>query len=317
MYNYFYKITNNINGKFYYGVHSTNNLDDGYMGSGSYIKNAIKKYGIENFKKEILKFFENIDEMFDYESQLVNNDLVNNPNCYNLVNGGDGYRIGHTCPGIIRSKISLKAKGRSSKNKGKIYVNKDNVNKMIFPEELDYYTNNGWNKGIYLSEESRIKLITCPMKGKKYSLEHRKKLSDIKKRLFKEGKLIPHNKGVPISEEVKQRLREINTGKKHTLESRQKISLSKTGKKHDKTWNTNISNGLKGHNVSKETRKKIGISNGKKVIRINPNTNERYTYNSISEAEKDMGYKKGAGCIKKAVKTGKICKGYIWELQII
>ena len=61
-YHYFYKITNNINGHFYYGVHNTNNINDGYMGSGTRLHYAYKKYGIENFSKEILKYFESRNE---------------------------------------------------------------------------------------------------------------------------------------------------------------------------------------------------------------------------------------------------------------
>ena len=52
--NYFYRIENTLNGKFYYGVHSTNNLEDGYLGSGKRISYAVKKYGKENLQKVIL-----------------------------------------------------------------------------------------------------------------------------------------------------------------------------------------------------------------------------------------------------------------------
>lgn len=58
-----YRITNLLNGKMYIGKHRTNNLDDGYMGSGRIIKNAIRKYGVDNFRKEWLMFCEDEEEM--------------------------------------------------------------------------------------------------------------------------------------------------------------------------------------------------------------------------------------------------------------
>ena len=91
-YHYFYKITNNINGHFYYGVHNTDNLDDGYMGSGKRLRYAYEKYGIENFTKEILKFFDTSKEAFLYEAEVVNERLVNDKSCYNIKQGGDGWR---------------------------------------------------------------------------------------------------------------------------------------------------------------------------------------------------------------------------------
>lgn len=81
-----YKITNKINGKTYTGMHKTNNLEDGYMGSGRLIKRAIAKHGIENFEKEILHIFDNEDDMKNKEKEVV----VIGENSYNLVEGGHG-----------------------------------------------------------------------------------------------------------------------------------------------------------------------------------------------------------------------------------
>ena len=66
-----YKITNLTNGKMYIGKHITSDLDDGYMGSGIVIKNAIKKYGRENFRKEWLMFCEDEEEMNYMERVFV------------------------------------------------------------------------------------------------------------------------------------------------------------------------------------------------------------------------------------------------------
>ena len=90
MYYTIYRVTNIINGKTYTGMHKTNNLNDGYMGSGKLIKRAISKYGTENFKKEILFVFDNEDEMNAKESELVTEEFVKEDTNYNLCPGGKG-----------------------------------------------------------------------------------------------------------------------------------------------------------------------------------------------------------------------------------
>ena len=81
-----YKTTNKINNKFYIGKHITNDLNDGYLGSGTLLKRAIQKHGRQNFTKEILYVFDNEDDMNKKEKELV----VVSENSYNLCEGGQG-----------------------------------------------------------------------------------------------------------------------------------------------------------------------------------------------------------------------------------
>lgn len=90
MYNYLYKITNLVNGKIYIGVHKTNNLDDGYMGSGKYLKLAFDKYGIDNFQKDILMFFPTYKDALEEERKIVTLEFVSRDDTYNLKEGGYG-----------------------------------------------------------------------------------------------------------------------------------------------------------------------------------------------------------------------------------
>ena len=81
-----YKTTNKINNKFYIGKHITNDLNDGYLGSGTLLKRAIQKHGRQNFTKEILYVFDNEDDMNKKEKELV----VVSEDSYNLCEGGQG-----------------------------------------------------------------------------------------------------------------------------------------------------------------------------------------------------------------------------------
>lgn len=90
-YHYIYKVTRiDGSGRFYIGMHSTDDLDDGYFGSGKIITASIKKYGKKKHIKEILEYLPSREELRLREKQLVNEELLDDARCMNVKGGGEG-----------------------------------------------------------------------------------------------------------------------------------------------------------------------------------------------------------------------------------
>lgn len=137
-YNYVYQTKNMINERTYIGVHSTNNLNDGYLGSGDKLAFSIKKYGKENFKMEILDFFDTKAEAFQEESFLVNKEWVLDRNNYNMTLGGfappSGYGRKHSAETIEFLRRVNTGRVRSPETRKKI--SEAQIGRVVKPETL-------------------------------------------------------------------------------------------------------------------------------------------------------------------------------------
>jgi len=89
-YHYIYKTVCNITGKYYIGMHSTSNLEDGYLGSGKVLKRSLNKYGKENHSIEILEWLPDRSSLKLREKEIVNDSLLKESLCMNLKIGGEG-----------------------------------------------------------------------------------------------------------------------------------------------------------------------------------------------------------------------------------
>lgn len=104
---YLYQIINLVNNKIYIGVHETFDLNDGYFGSGFALRAAVAKYGKENFKKEVLQYFDSQEAMYQEEGEVVTSEFISRPDVYNLCEGGN--RVGITA--AERGRITQKEAG--------------------------------------------------------------------------------------------------------------------------------------------------------------------------------------------------------------
>lgn len=89
-YHFIYKTTNTLTGRYYLGMHSTNDLNDGYLGSGTLLRRSINKHGKENHLIEILEFVSSREELAAREKEIVSLQEVAKKGCMNLKVGGQG-----------------------------------------------------------------------------------------------------------------------------------------------------------------------------------------------------------------------------------
>lgn len=159
-----YKITNKINGKFYIGMHKTKDLNDGYMGSGKLIRRAIKKYGLENFSKEILHICDSEKDMKNKEKELV----IIGEMSYNLCDGGHG-GFGYINRETLGNPSTAGKKGREKTDSILYEKYGENWRSVISKK------NQNWKIAL---EVARQKYPDGAFAGKKHNEETKKKIGE-------------------------------------------------------------------------------------------------------------------------------------------
>lgn len=217
-----YETTCQLTGRFYVGRHSTNDINDGYLGSGKILKRSISKYGAETHVRIILRVFETLQESVDAERDEVSKVLLIDPLCMNIIPGGQG---GHN--GIISDEARKRMGNKRSRMKHteetKAKMSKSRKNLLAIKP---------------MSNETKAKLSEY---SKNRTPEHLAKIGLASSNRTKEtrSKISAYARTRPP--EVQAKINESNRGKIVSLETRAKLSLAGKGKPKSAEWKAKIS----------------------------------------------------------------------------
>jgi len=152
-YGFVYITTNMINGKKYIGQKIFDCHWKLYLGSGKRLKYAIKKYGKDNFIREIIAIAYSKEELNNLEIEIINNHnaVVDEDNYYNIAYGG-GTNTGLHFSEEHKNKISNSEKGKVTSEETKLKISNS-------------------KKGTILSEETKLKISKTI--SEKYKYEER------------------------------------------------------------------------------------------------------------------------------------------------
>lgn len=185
-YGFVYEWINLVNSVKYIGSHA-GHPDDGYIGSGLLFSRAVKKYGIENFKRTILYEGENFRAEEERFLKLV--DAANSDEYYNLKNQALGGTFIGEANGMFGRKMSEKSKKQISETLKRKY-----------------------KEGTKKSNSEKMRGENNPMFGK---TDHCQNL--VAKSKANAGKSFEEIHGEERGLELRQKLSKAQTGKKHNL----------------------------------------------------------------------------------------------------
>jgi hypothetical protein len=220
-YHIIYKTTCKITGKWYIGMHSTDDLEDNYLGSGVRLRRSVIKYGKDNHIREILEIFNTRIEASEKEKTLLTEEFRSDPMCMNCGPGGEGTIDRPATKDETRQKLSIASKKyiRTKEWYDKVVETriKNGTNKHTKETKQKISISQTSKK---ISEESIAKTVQ-KNKGQKRTPEQ---CANISKAL--KGKLLGIPKA-PFSNEHKENIRLARIGKKHSEEAKSNMRKSK------------------------------------------------------------------------------------------
>ncbi len=240
-YHLVYKTTCLNTGRFYIGLHSADDLEDDYLGSGLRLRRSIKKYGVAAHKREIIQIFKTRAEASNYEKEILTEKLIKDPECLNCGPGGLG--------AVDRSATSEETKLKLSIASKNYVRTKEWYEKTVSTRKL--------NNSYFHTPETKAK-IGLANSGRKLSEETKAKIG--KAHL---GMKRPPSVGQKISERAKIR-KELGikmVRKPVTDEARENIRLSRLGKKHSEKAKLKMS-------MTKQQKRAVILRNQNESIRV-------------------------------------------------
>lgn len=212
-FHFVYKTTCTETGKWYIGLHSTDKMNDGYLGSGMRLTRSVKKYGESAHNREILFMGTTRKEASDKEAELLSEEVRKDPMCMNLGPGGLG--------ATDRPATSLETSVRLSEASKKYVRTKEWYDKVVATRKAGV----GYGK----SEEERTKIGNA-LKGQRHSEESIRRVADKntgKKRTKEQCENISKARiGVspkikhPFSDAHKEAIKNARIGLKHSEEAK-------------------------------------------------------------------------------------------------